>query len=64
MKSQISEPERAFILEGFRLNTCRRDGRGLLDYRNFKLQIGAVSHGFFIIGVWRRRNLNNLFNKS
>jgi exosome complex RNA-binding protein Rrp42 (RNase PH superfamily) len=46
MKSSISDPERAFILEGFRLNTCRRDGRGLLDYRNFKLQLGAVPHGF------------------
>jgi exosome complex RNA-binding protein Rrp42 (RNase PH superfamily) len=46
MKSQISEPERAFILEGFRQNTCRRDGRTLMDHRLFKLEVGVVPHGF------------------
>ena len=46
MKSQISESERAYILEGFRHNACRRDGRGILDHRNYKLELGVVPHGF------------------
>jgi exosome complex RNA-binding protein Rrp42 (RNase PH superfamily) len=46
MKSQISESERTFILEGFRLNACRRDGRNAQDIRNFKLEVGVVPHGF------------------
>ena len=46
MKSQISESERAFILEGFRMNTGRRDGRTSLDHRHYKLEVGLVPHGF------------------
>lgn len=46
MKQQISETEKAFIIEGIRQNIIRRDGRGNMDHRSFTLEIGAVPHGF------------------
>lgn len=46
MKQQISEGEKQFILEGFRTNSCRRDGRANLDQRTFRLEMGPVPHGF------------------
>ena len=46
MKQQISESEKVFILEGLRLNSCRRDGRGNMDHRNYKIEVGVSPHGF------------------
>jgi exosome complex RNA-binding protein Rrp42 (RNase PH superfamily) len=43
---KLSDTEKAFILEGIRLNTCRRDGRANLDFRPFTVQQGVIPHGF------------------
>ena len=46
MKQTVSESEKAFVLEAVRLNACRRDGRGNMDHRPFRVETGVVPHGF------------------
>lgn len=45
MKQAICETEKVFIAEGLKLNV-RRDGRGTLDHRPFKIELGTIPHAF------------------
>ena len=45
MKQVLSDTEKEFIVDGFRLGV-RRDGRGCMDNRSFKIHQGSVPHAF------------------
>eukprot|EP00347_Sterkiella_histriomuscorum_P020972 403335752 len=45
MKQQICENEKVFITEGFQQG-IRRDGRGPLDHRSYKINLGTIPHAF------------------
>jgi len=45
MKQRICETERAFIAEGLKQGV-RRDGRGIMDNRSFKIEQGTIVNGY------------------
>ncbi|CDW84684.1 UNKNOWN [Stylonychia lemnae] len=45
MKQQICENEKVFIVDGLKQG-IRRDGRGNLDFREFKIELGTIPHAF------------------
>ena len=42
MKQLISDSEKVFVVEGFRTDSVRRDGRGNLDQRPFTVETGII----------------------